>query len=393
MTAATGNGAAGIELPQPEKAAREHSGLLADAIAERIDAAGGAICFDEYMRMALYEPGLGYYAGPAVEFGAQGDFVTAPEISPLFGRCLARQVGELLEQGCAARILEFGAGSGKLCADLLDALPRLESYLIVDLGGALKQRQQALLRARLPAEQFARIEWLAEWPTAFDGIAIANEVLDAMPVKRVVRRERWRELGVGIGSGRFEWREFDADANTTAAMDAIESRLGVFAEGYTSELNPNFAPWFRALADSCAAAAVLIVDYGYERAQFYHPERSDGTLSCHYRHRVHFDPLLYPGLQDITAFVDFDAAADAAEAAGFEILGLVTQGHFLLANGLLDEAQQASAAADQLQLLKIAQQVKMLTLPQEMGEKFKVLALARDRLLQMPAMNREAALG
>ena len=385
--------AAGIELPSPDEAACQHSGRLAAVIAERIEAAGGAIGFDEYMRLALYEPGLGYYAGPAVEFGEHGDFVTAPELSPLFGRCLARQIDALLDQGCGARILEFGAGSGKLCADLLGALPRLESYLIVDLGGALKQRQQQLLRACLSAEQYARIEWLDGLPSAFDGIVVANEVLDAMPVKRVVQRERWRELGVGLDGGRFQWRELDADDRTLAAMRAIEAQLGELPAGYTSELNLNFAPWFRALADGCSAAALLIVDYGYERASYYHPERRDGTLSCHYRHRVHFDPLVYPGLQDITAFVDFDAAADAAEAAGFEVVGLVSQGHFLLANGLLDAAQQEFAGDDQWRRLQVAQQVKALTLPQEMGEKFKVLALAKNRALQMPAMMREAALG
>ncbi len=388
MNPANENGVTGLELPPPEAAAREHSGLLAEAIIARIEAAGGAIGFDEYMRMALYEPGLGYYAGPAVEIGARGDFVTAPEISPLFGRCLARQTGELLQQGCGASILEFGAGSGRLCAELLDALPQLDSYFIVDLGAALKQRQQDALRARLSAGQFAKIEWLERLPGAFDGIVVANEVLDAMPVKRVLRRDGWRELGVGIGADGFEWREIDADENTIAAMHAIEAQLGELAAGYTSELNLNYSPWFRALADSCPAAAVLIIDYGYERDQYYHPERRDGTLSCHYRHRVHFDPLIYPGLQDITAFVDFDAAADAAEAAGFETIGLVPQGRFLLANGLLDEAQQACDGVDQLQQLEIAQQVKTLTLPQEMGEKFKLLAMSKNRHLEMPAMAR-----
>ena len=393
MRVTSASGAAGIELPSPDEAACRHSGRLAAIIAERIEAAGGAIGFDEYMRMALYEPALGYYAGPAVEFGERGDFVTAPEISPLFGRCLARQIDALLAQGCGARILEFGAGSGKLCADLLGALPQLESYLIVDLGGALKQRQQQLLRACLPADQFARIEWLDGLPTAFDGIVVANEVLDAMPVKRVVRRQRWRELGVGLDGGRFQWRERDADDATVAAMRAIEAQLGELPADYASELNLNLSPWFRALADGCSAAVVLIVDYGYERAHYYHPERRDGTLSCHYRHRVHFDPLVYPGLQDITAFVDFDAAADAAEAAGFEPVGLVSQGHFLLANGLLDEAQRVFAGDDQWRRLQVAQQVKTLTLPQEMGEKFKVLALAKNRAPQMPAMMREAARG
>lgn len=393
MNTAPGSGAGGLDLPAPDAAALEHSGRLALTIVEDIEAAGGVIGFDRFMQLALYQPGLGYYTGPAVEFGEAGDFITAPEISPLFGLCLARQIDELVARGCPPRLLEFGAGGGRLCAQILGALPAIESYLILDLGAALKQRQQEYLRTRLTAGQFDRIEWLSGLPGDFEGVVLANEVLDAMPVSRVVRRGEWRELGVESTARGFDWREISARGSARSAMQAIESHLGELPDGYTTELNLNLGPWFGALAQGCRSAAVLVFDYGYERHQFYHPERRDGTLSCHYRHRVHFDPLIYPGLQDITAFVDFDAAADAAEAAGFEIIGLVTQGRFLLANGLLELAQQESASAGDLQRLSLLQQVKTLTLPEEMGEKFKVLALAMNLAVEMPAMRREAARG
>jgi SAM-dependent MidA family methyltransferase len=393
MNTPAGRADGSYELPTPDATALEHSGQLAAIVAERIEAAGGAIAFDAFMQQVLYEPGLGYYAGPAVEFGEAGDFVTAPEISPLFGFCLARQAGELIAQGCPAHILEFGAGSGKLCAHILGALPDIESYRILDLGAGLKLRQREYLQARLTAGQFARVEWLATLPDEFEGIVIANEVLDAMPVKRVVRRDRWRELGIGSTGQGFAWREIPATESTQAAMRAIESQLGNLPDGYTTELNPNLGPWFEALAQSCRTAAVLLFDYGYERDQYYHPQRSDGTLSCHYRHRVHFDPLIYPGLQDITAFVDFDAAADAAEAAGFEIRGLVDQRHFLFANGLLELVERQTEDVGDLERLALAQQVKTLTLPEEMGEKFKLLALTRNLAVEMPALRRGSTRG
>lgn len=393
MNNASGSRRGGLELPAPDAAALAHSERLAQAIGERIRAAGGAIGFDEFMRMALYQPGLGYYTGPAVEFGEAGDFVTAPEISPLFGQCLARQVEDLVARGCRPRLLEFGAGSGKLCAQILGELPDIERYLILDLGAGLKQRQREFLETRLPAGLFAKIEWLSALPPDFEGVVLVNEVLDAMPVKRVVKREQWRELGVEATERGFDWREIPARDNAVAAMRGIEASLGELPQGYASELNLNLYPWFEALAESCQAAVVLVIDYGYERDQYYHPERRDGTLSCHYRHRVHFDPLIIPGLQDITAFVDFDAAADAAEAAGFEIRGLVSQARFLLANGLLELVERETADGGVIQRLALAQQVKTLTLPEEMGEKFKVLALSRNLAAEMPSMRREDARG
>jgi SAM-dependent MidA family methyltransferase len=382
----------GIEMPVPEDAAIEHSMRLVGAIIERIEQRGGVIGFDEYMEMALYQPGLGYYSASLPKFGAAGDFVTAPEISSLFGYCLARQVDALIAQGCVAEVLEFGAGSGKLCAQILESLPALAHYRILDLSADLRQRQQQYLKERLSAELFHKIEWLQRVPRDFDGIVLANEVLDAMPVHILRKQDDWQELGVTYRGQGFEWQTLE-QTEAVGVMRVIESRLGELPRDYRSELNLNYQPWLKALAESCRRAVVLIIDYGYEQSQYYHAARQRGTLTCHLRHRVHDDPFVYPGLQDITAFVDFDACADAAEASGFEITGLIGQGQFLLANGLLDEAQRRSADGDPMTQLSISQQVATLSLSQEMGEKFKVLALQKDLALDLPAMQRGRAYG
>ena len=385
--------ARGLELPPPGDDAIAHSARLAQAIADRIESRNGVIGFDEYMQMALYEPGLGYYSSTTHKLGARGDFVTAPEISPLFGFCIARQAAAAIAQGCGPRVLEFGAGSGKLCAQILGALPGIEAYQILDLSADLRQRQQALLQQELSAELFHRIEWLSSLPQQFDGIVLANEVLDAMPVHILSKQGDWRECGVAYDGQRFSWHYFVPEAPVMDAIRTIESRLGDFADDYTCELNLNYRPWFRALAEVCQRALVVIIDYGYEQDQYYHPARKRGTLTCHYRHRVHGDPLVYPGLQDITAFVDFDACADAAEENGFELSGLVNQGSFLIANGLLEESQRLADAGDNLARMAIAKQVGTLTLPQEMGEKFKVLAMQKNIALELPAMRRKGAYG
>jgi SAM-dependent MidA family methyltransferase len=384
---------AGLELPPPDADAQAHSERLAGVIAERIAQRGGVIGFDDYMQAVLYEAGLGYYAAGMTRFGAAGDFVTAPEISPLFGYCLARQARDLVDRGCAPAVLEFGAGSGKLCAQLLQAFPGLRSYRILEVSADLKQRQQRYLEQNLPAELAARIEWLERLPDDFDGIVLANEVLDAMPVRVVVKRRDWLELGVEYRGGRFDWRPMPARAETLQAIGEIETRLGELPDGYRSELNLNYRPWMRALAHCCRRAVLLIIDYGYEQQHYYHASRRQGTLRCHYRHRMHADPFVYPGLQDITAFVDFDACADAAEESGFDVAGLIGQGRFLLANGLLDEAGRRSDGADTMTRLAISQQVAALSMPQEMGEKFKVLTLQKDLALDMPALRRESSDG
>jgi SAM-dependent MidA family methyltransferase len=383
----------GLDLPLPDPTAVEHSSRLVQAIIGKIERQDGLIGFDEYMQMALYEPGLGYYSAATPKFGEQGDFVTAPEISPLFGFCLAQQADALFAQGCNSQILEFGAGSGKLCAQIMSSLPALEHYWILDLSAELKQRQQQYLRARLSADLFHKIEWLSGLPTDFDGIVLANEVLDAMPVHILHKQGDWQELGVAYDGQSFTWQSFVPGEPALEAICSIEARLGELPDNYRSELNLNYAPWLNALAQSCKRCVALIIDYGYEQEHYYHPARSRGSLTCHYRHRVHNDPLIYPGLQDITAFVDFDACADAAESAGFELTGLVPQGQFLLANGLLEEAQRRARDSDSVTQLAISQQVQTLSLPQEMGDKFKVLALQMNLALDMPAMRRGVAHG
>ena len=389
MIPARGDETGGAGLPPPDPDAIAHSEALERRIFDAIDAAGGVIRFDRFMQMALYEPGLGYYAAGLAKFGAAGDFVTAPEISPLFGDCLARQLDALTAQGCAPRVLEFGAGNGRLCARLVAALPALERYQILELSADLRARQQAYLDSVLDADAFARLEWLDRLPSAFDGIVIANEVLDAMPVRLAEKHDEWFELGVACRDGALAWRTIAPDAALAAAIASVERRTGELPAPYRTEFNLNPAPWLRALADACRRAVVLIVDYGYERPDYYHPARRRGTLVCHYRHRVHDNPLWHPGLQDVSAFVDFDAVADAAEDCGFRPVGLVTQARFLLANGLLEAAaERHAAAASARDRVELAQQVKTLTLPQEMGEKFKVLGLTLDLEIEMPALSR-----
>ena len=234
---------------------------------------------------------------------------------------------------------------------------------------------------------FDRIVWLDELPLAFNGIVLGNEVLDAMPVNLMTRDQDWYELGVKFDGNRFNWCRFADDNEAVAAMRTIESAHGTLPDGYTTEVNMNYRPWLNALRDCCNQVVVLMIDYGYEQAQYYHPQRSTGTLICHYRHRVHADPLVYPGLQDITASVDFDAFADAAIDCDFKICGLTTQGQFLLSGGLLEEVESTLRAGDTLSRVKLAQQIKTLTLPTEMGERFKVVGLQKNLDIEISAFS------
>ena len=373
----------GTELPAPDATQIAHSARLIERIVQRIEENDGVISFREYMQACLYEPGLGYYAAGAAKLGAEGDFVTAPEISPLFGQTWASHIAQLFAQGLTPQILEFGAGSGKLARDILQYFSAqgvdCRHYFILETSADLQQRQQALLRKALSADDFARLIWLQALPPHFDGMVIGNEVLDAMPVSVVLKQDDWVELGIGFADNRFVWKEYCANSEAVQGIRAIDvdNRL---PQHYCSEINLNLAPWLQALSDACGQVVVELIDYGYEQAQYYHAERNTGTLVCFYRHRSHPDPLIFPGLQDITAFVDFDAVADGALAAGFEISGLATQAQFLMANGLLQHA--ASDTQDEMQQLALAQQVKSLTLPGEMGEKFKLIALQKQINLQ-----------
>ncbi len=368
-------------LPQPDELSAEHSVRVRDHIRDRIRDAGGQISFAEFMHEALYAPGLGYYAAGATKFGADGDFITAPEVSSLFGRILARQAAEVLCDIENGEILECGAGSGKLAVDILttleaqNALPA--AYNILEVSADLVSKQQARLRDALP-QLFDRVRWLSSLPEDFDGVVIANEVLDALPVERFVQREAGlRQLHVSRDGDKFVWTEGDAPARLREAVAEIEADLGrALGDSYVSDVSLAAPSWIRDLGESVRHGAVFLFDYGVSRREYYAADRADGWLRCHFRHHAHNDPLVYPGIQDLTAWVDFSSVAGAAVASELEILGYQTQSQFLLGGGL-DKEMENFVKLPMEQQVELSGQIKTLTLPGEMGENFKCMALGR----------------
>ncbi|MEN8212814.1 MAG: SAM-dependent methyltransferase [Pseudomonadota bacterium] len=370
-----------LPLPEPTAEAIEHSRRLQELICEEIGQQGGAIPFDRYMELALYAPGLGYYTAGLRKFGAQGDFVTAPEISPLFSRALAHQVRQLFERCGGGDVLEFGAGSGRLAVDLLRELERLDSlperYRILEVSPDLRQRQQQLVAAEIPhLEQ--RLQWLERLPQQrLRGAVIANEVLDAMPVHRFRTRSdssgEIEEATVVCSDAVLAtaWRPASMELQHAVADLGIE-----LPEACESEVNLRLPPWIAAISDVLAQGALLLIDYGYTRSEYFHPQHREGTLMCHFRQHAHADALHYPGLQDITAHVDFTAVAEAADAAGLQVAGYTNQASFLLACGI-EQLLQASAADQDRAWFQQTEGLKRLLLPSEMGERFKVMALTR----------------
>ena len=361
--------------PEQQQQQRQMWALLEREIA----AAGGAIPFHRYMELALYAPGLGYYVAGASKFGEAGDFVTAPLISPLFSRCLGNQAAQVLEQVPGGSILEFGAGTGVMAADLLARLAELdrvpEEYLILEPSPELRQRQQQALAGRLGGLA-KRVRWLDRLPERFRGLVVANEVLDAMPVQRFRKREgRVEELWVALESGRLEARWRPASPELARAVARIEGAVGALPDGYCSEVNPGIGPWIAALGALLEQGVVLLIDYGHERSVHYHPQRAMGTLRTHFRHQAGEDPLVLPGLQDITAHVDFTAVAEAADEAGLERLGYASQAGFLIGCGI--HRLLAEADPQQPGYLDLAQGARRLLLPEGMGEQFKAMALGR----------------
>jgi SAM-dependent MidA family methyltransferase len=354
-------------LPAPDADTAAASAGLVRRIAREIEAAGGFIGFDRYMELALYAPGLGYYAAGTRKFGADGDFVTAPEISSLFGAALAAQVAQAF-QFTAPAIVEFGAGTGKLARDLLAALAQrgvtVESYAIVEVSPDLRARQRESL-AGLP------VLWLDAPPTEFDGVIVANEVLDVMPVRLFVKRgARVVERGVALDGERLVFAERAADGPLQQAVEEIEAEVGLLPDGYGSEIGFVARAWMRSAAQWLRRGLLLAIDYGFPRREYYHPQRLMGTIMCHYRHRAHADPLWLPGANDITAHVDFSAAAAAAYEAGLDVLGYAPQSHFLLNCGLLELLAAERTPA------RTAQAQRLLS-EAEMGELLKVLAVGR----------------
>ena len=366
------------KLPTPPQEALQHCNQLIHQIKDEIEQAEQGISFRRFMEMALYQPALGYYVAGMRKIGAAGDFVTAPEISPLFSQCLARQCAEVLETLGSGDILELGAGSGIMAVDILKQLEALdclpEHYYILDISPELKQRQRETLQQHVP-HLFDKIIWLEQLPKSdFIGVIIGNEVLDAMPVDifhlcdgQIQQRQViWRE-------DYFQYNDIPANTWLTEAVQA----LNIPTEDYVSEINSNLNGWFQAVSKSLKQGVVLLIDYGYTQQEYYHPERRMGTLLCHYQHRVHDNPLIYPGLQDITASVDFTAVAHAASDAGMNVAGFTTQAMFLAMTGLEALfAEQLMKQPDQQYAL--AQQIRTLSLPAEMGERFKVIALSKE---------------
>jgi SAM-dependent MidA family methyltransferase len=369
-------------LPTPDELSATHSARVVDHLRAKIAAtADRRISFAEFMHEALYAPGLGYYSAGSTKFGADGDFTTAPAVSSVFAKVLARQTAELLRSIGAHEILEIGAGSGKLAADMLIALENLDAlpatYNILEVSPDLQDRQQKRLREDVP-QLFDRIKWLPDLPQNFDGVIVANEVLDALPVTRFVRRETGVfEYWVTLENEEFGWAEVPATEQLASAVAAIEIDLGEqLADGYTSEVSLAAPHWIADLAKSLRQGAILFFDYGVSRREYYAADRSDGWLRCHFRHHAHNNPLLYPGIQDLTAWVDFSLVADAAVRNELQIIGYQTQSHFLMGGGLEIEMQgfEELPLAKQLEL---SGQIKTLTLPGEMGENFKCIALGR----------------
>ncbi|PIE83744.1 MAG: SAM-dependent methyltransferase [Candidatus Contendobacter odensis] len=369
-------------FPEPDAVAARHSARLLDFICTEI-AKTGAISFYRFMDLALYAPELGYYRAGTGKFGAGGDFITAPELSPLFSRCLAHQCQEILGALGGGTILELGAGTGIMAADILQELQHLnglpERYLILELSGELRQRQYQTLSKYVP-ELLERVVWLDTLPeSSFRGIILGNEVLDALPVERFhITANGSRRLEVINTDSGLGWRDGEEDPIVTAAVARIEADLDApLAEGYVSEYAPQLGTWLGAIAESLAAGALLFIDYGYPRREYYHYERAAGTLLCHYRHRAHENPFIYTGLQDITANVDFTAVADAAVEAGLAVAGYTSQNHFLFGCGLMNLLNDVNTP-DTLRYLEQARQVKLLTLPGEMGCRFQAIALTRN---------------
>lgn len=382
-------------LPEPTADERAHSGRLLQLLREQI-ASHGPMPFSQYMERCLYAPGLGYYSAGRTKFGAAGDFVTAPELGGLFAGCVVNAVQPVLAMlGEQADFLELGGGSGAFAEAALKALaasgtlPR--QYLILEPSADLRERQRERLRANLPAELHARVQWLDRPPEEdWRGVLFANEVIDALPATRFAMRqgEVYEEHVALDGEGRLIRVDRPADTLVAGAVRHVERDLGVdLTDGYRSEILPQLPYWVQAVAGALVAGLMLFIDYGYVRREYYLPERDDGTLMAHYRHHAHNDPLYLPGMNDLTASVDFTALAEAGNSAGFGVAGYLPQAQFLIGAGLQQVFEDAQAkVADEHGRYRLAQQAKRLMLPEQMGERFQAMLLARGLdALPLPA--------
>lgn len=372
------------KLPQPTQEALQHSQRLQSYIVNKIHQSGGWIPFAHFMELALYAPGLGYYSASSTKFGYKGDFVTAPEISVLFGKTIARQAMQLFRQIDQASILEFGAGSGKLALDLLTELEQLDQsppqYLILEMSGELQQRQRELFVTHAP-HLLDRITWLNELPEQFSGLIIANEVLDAMPTHLIVwKKDDLFERGVGLDQQNFIWIDkplINDELKTIAnQLSTLIDRNEPNFVSYLSEISLANRYFIRSLSKMLQSGLILLIDYGFGQREHYHPQRSMGTVMCHYRHYAHDDPFYLPGLQDITSHVDFSAITQVASCNNLQLLGYTNQAHFLINCGITELLSKVSVT-DTAAYLPLSNQLQRLVSPAEMGELFKVIALGK----------------
>lgn len=365
-------------LPALDPESQAHARLVRDRMAQAIEQAGGWLAFEDWMRMALYAPAAGYYSAGSAKFSHAGDFTTAPELDPIFGRTLALQVAQILAAARCPQVLEFGAGSGALAAALIPALQELgiaADYRIIELSADLRARQQARLAHLRPA-----VQWLDALPDSFSGCVLANEVLDAMPACLFARDQEGalHELGVGLNPARdtldtpFCWAARPVRADL---QDLAGQRIPPLP-GYRSEINREAEAWIRQMGQWLVRGAALLIDYGFPQREYYHPQRMHGTLMCHFRHLAHDQPLVLAGMQDITTHVDFTAMADAALEGGLDVLGYASQARFLMNCGLVEHI--GSPVTDPTERARRLAAINMLTSEAEMGELFKVLAIGRD---------------
>ena len=368
-------------LPSLSPDEERHSSATAALVRDRLVVSGGWLSFAQFMELALYAPGLGYYSAGSVKLGASGDFVTAPEVSDLFSRCVARQCADALAE-TGGEILELGAGTGRMAATILQSLAEIgvlpDRYAILEVSADLSDRQRMLIQ-QLPAELRKRVVWLDRLPeTPMRGVILANEVLDALPFQRFVMRDGCaHEMGVVLVSDQLAWRE--SSEELAAATTMLHELSAPLPDGYTTEICLRVDSWIASVGQCLSAGALLLFDYGLPRAHYYHPQRTDGTLRCYFKQRAHDNPFINIGVQDITAWVDFTRVGEAALAAGLEVAGFATQAAFLLGTGI--EAMTAEAT-DIATRARLAGEARRLLLPGEMGESFKVMALCRD--LQQP---------
>lgn len=375
-------------LPEPDEDAKQRSLMLMQCIRSACDSTNGWIRFSDFMNIALYEPGLGYYSGGLQKFGQKGDFITSPEVSMMFGQCLANQISEILDNFRRAsddivHVIEFGAGSGILAVDILLQLEDMgnlpDKYLILELSAELKQRQIETLKSKVP-HLFELVRWLDHLPKDINNaVIVANEVLDAMPVECFrVSDDSIETLTVGLKNDELVSHYVPASGVVMDKISTIEQRSEIkISNNYRSEYNPAISGWLAGIQSEIENIVILLIDYGYNEQEYYHPDRVSGTLMCYYQHRAHDNFLWWPGLQDITAFVNFTDVAYSADDLGMDVSGYTTQAAFLLANGL-SELHQSHVTDDVKQQVKLSQQIKTLTLPSEMGDRFKVMALTKN---------------